>query len=60
MANALPTADVSAFSRADVLLINPSHRLAWLCHVNILVGSDTSGTTNALIISMSHTVSLVV
>jgi hypothetical protein len=60
IAKALPTADVSAFSRADVLLINPSHRLAWLYPVNILLGLSTSGTTNALIISISHTDSLVV
>jgi hypothetical protein len=60
IAKALPTADVSAFSRADVLLINPSPHVACEYHVNILLGLSQSGHTTALIISLSQIVSLVV
>jgi hypothetical protein len=59
-AKALPTADVSAFSRADVLFINPSPHVAWLYHVNTLLGLSLSGHTTAFIISLSQIVSLVV
>jgi hypothetical protein len=60
MANALPTAEVSAFSRAEVLFMNQSPRLACEYHVNILLGFSISGTTNAFTISISPTDSLVV
>jgi hypothetical protein len=59
-AKALPTADVSAFSRADVLFINPSPHVACEYHVNILLGLSQSGHTTALMISLSPTVSLTV
>ena len=45
-AKALPTADVSAFSRADVLFINPSPHVACEYHVNTLLGLSQSGTYN--------------
>jgi hypothetical protein len=52
IAKALPTADVSAFSNADVLFINQSHHLACEYHVKYLEGLSQSGITVALIISI--------
>jgi hypothetical protein len=48
IANALPTALVSAFSNAAVLLINHSHHLACEYQVKYLSGLSQSGVTTAL------------
>jgi hypothetical protein len=58
IANALHTADVSAFSNAASLFTNPLPHLACEYHVNILFGFSISGTTNALTISISQSFSL--